>query len=66
MIPICAFGCCVFVGWIWKPEKAIAEIEQSGVRFGFAKIYRVLVKYIAPLAILMILVTGFTSGMTLS
>ncbi len=66
MIPICAFGCCVFVGWIWKPEKAIAEIEQSGVRFGFAKIYRVLVKYIAPLAILMILVTSFTSGMTLS
>lgn len=27
MIPVCALGCCVFVGWVWKPENAIAEME---------------------------------------
>ena len=66
MIPICALGCCIFVGWVWKPESAISEIEQNGARFGFARLYSILVKYIAPLAILAILVISFASGMTLS
>lgn len=66
MIPICALGCCIFVGWVWKPENAIAEMEQNGVRFGLAPIYRVLVKYVAPLAILTILIMSFATGKTLS
>lgn len=66
MIPICALGCCIFAGWIWKPESAIAEIRQNMVRFGLAPVYRVLVKYLAPLAILTILIMSFATGMTLS
>lgn len=66
MIPVCALGCCVFVGWVWKPESAIAEIEQNGVRFGLKRVYTVLIKYVAPLAILTILVMSFATGMTLS
>ncbi|MBE6997208.1 MAG: sodium-dependent transporter [Ruminococcaceae bacterium] len=66
MIPICALGCCIFVGWVWKPESAIAEIERCGVRFRFAGIYRVLVKYVAPLAIMTILVMSLATGTTLS
>ncbi len=66
MIPVCALGCCIFAGWIWKPESAIAEIEQNGVRFGLARVYSILVKYIAPLAILTILIMSFATGMTLS
>ena len=66
MIPVCALGCCIFAGWVWKPEKIIAEIEQDGVRFRLAKVYSVLIKYIAPLAILAILIISFVTGMTLS
>ncbi len=66
MIPVCALGCCIFVGWVWKPQSAIAEIEQSGVRFSLAKVYAVIIRYIAPLAILTILVMSFATGMTLS
>ncbi|MBR2257997.1 MAG: sodium-dependent transporter [Blautia sp.] len=66
MIPVCALGCCIFVGWVWKPEKAIAEIEQNGIRFGLARTYSILVKYVAPLAILTILVMSFATGSTLS
>ena len=66
MIPVCALGCCIFVGWVWKPAYAVAEVEQNGVRFRLAKIYAVLIKYIAPLAILTILVMSFAGGMTLS
>ena len=66
MIPVCALGTCIFVGWVWKPEKAIAEVEQEGVRFGLANVYRVLIRYVAPIAILAILVLSFATGRTLS
>ena len=66
MIPACALGCCFFAGWVWKPESAIAEIERCGVRFGLKGPYRVLVRYIAPLAILTILVMSLVTGTTLS
>lgn len=66
MIPVCALGSCIFTGWVWKPESAVAEIEQSGVRFGLAKVYIVLIKYVAPLAILTILAASFFGGVTLS
>ena len=66
MIPVCALGICIFVGWVWKPERIIAEVEQSGVRFKFAKLYRVIVRYVAPLAILAILAISFVTGTTLS
>ena len=66
MIPVCALGCCIFVGWVWKPERVIAEVEESGVRFTLKRVYRVLVKYFAPLAILAILVMSIATGRTLS
>ena len=40
--------------------------EKDGVRFGLAWAYSLLVKYIAPIAILVILVMSFLTGMTLS
>ena len=66
MIPVCALGCCVFAGWAWKPDQVIAEVERSGVHFGLARAYCVLIKYVAPLAILVILVISFVTGSTLS
>ncbi len=66
MIPVCALGCCIFVGWVWKPEKAIEEVESCGAAFKLAGIYKILIKYVAPVAILTILIMSFTSGMTLS
>lgn len=66
MIPVCALGCCIFVGWVWKPESVIAEVEREGVHFGLARVYRILVKYVAPLAILIILIMSLATGKTLS
>ncbi len=50
----------------WKPENAIVEIEQNGVRLGLVRVYSIFGKYIAPLAILTILIMSFATGMTLS
>ena len=66
MIPVCALGVAIFVGWVWKPENAIAEVEQCGVRFRLAKVYSILVKYVAPVAILAILIMSLAAGITLS
>ena len=66
MIPLCALGVCVFTGWIWKPANAVHEIELDGKPFKLAKVYSVLVKYVAPISILLIIVASFVTGTTLS
>ena len=66
MIPLCALGCCIFTGWAWKPESAIAEVEKCGERFLLVKAYSVLIKYFAPAAIIVILFVSVCMGTTLS
>ena len=66
MIPLCALGVCIFTGWIWKPANAVHEIELDGKPFKRAKVYSVLVKYVAPISILLIIVASFVTGTTLS
>ena len=66
MIPVCALGSCLFVGWAWKPQNAIREIELDGQRFRLAGIYSVLVNYVAPICIIAIIVASFATGTTLS
>ena len=66
MIPLCALGVCIFTGWIWKPANAVHEIELDGKPFKLAKVYSVLVKYVAPISILLIIVASFVTGTTLS
>ncbi len=66
MIPLGALGCCVFVGWSWKPESAIAEVERCGVRFRLAKAFGFLIKFVAPAAVILILCVSLFTGTTLS
>lgn len=66
MIPLCALGTCIFVGWAWKPENAVAEVERCGVKFTLIKAYSVLIKFAAPLAIVVILAVSLFTGTTLS
>ena len=66
MIPLCALGCCVFAGWAWKPENVIAEVEQCGVKFKLVKAYSFLIRFVAPVAILVILAVSLFTGTTLS
>ena len=66
MIPVCALGSCIFAGWVWKPANVIEEVERCGTPFRLRRIYSVLVKFVAPIAILTILVMSLVSGRTLS
>jgi NSS family neurotransmitter:Na+ symporter len=58
LMPVCALMICVFVGWIWTPQKAAEHIESNGNKFYLKGMWQFCVKYVAPLAILIILLTG--------
>ena len=55
MMPIAALMACVFVGWIIKPKAIIDEVKSSGP-FKAEKMFTVMVKFIAPVLLVVILV----------
>lgn len=55
MMPIAALMACVFVGWIVKPQTVIDEVRSSG-KFSGERLFVVMVKYIAPVLLVVILV----------
>ena len=57
LMPIVAFLTCIFVGYILKPKALIDEVEQSGA-FKRKGLFTVVIKYIAPICIVLIL--GFS------
>lgn len=54
-MPLVAIGTCVLVGWIVKPAMIIEEVEKSGCKFGRKKLYVVMVRYIAPVLLMVLL-----------
>ncbi len=55
MMPIAAIMTCIFVGWIIKPKTIIDEVRQSA-KFTLAPAWTVLIKYIAPVFIVIVLI----------
>lgn len=58
LMPICALMICIFVGWIWGTNKAIDHIESHNNKFILKRYWGIGIKYIAPIAILIILLNG--------
>ncbi len=56
MMPILAIGTCILVGWFTKPKLIEDEITRNGEKFKRAPIFRVMIKYIAPVLLLTILI----------
>lgn len=66
LIPLGSLGFCIFVGHIWGDKNAISEIEQGGkIKFRLKTLWAVTVKYIAPLAIAIIMFLGFRGNLNL-
>lgn len=59
LLPIGGILVCVFVAWVWGIKNAENEITTEGkFKFTGAKVYEYSVKYLAPLAILVIFLYG--------
>ena len=56
LLPVVAFLTCILIGWFAKPEYVINEAAKNGETFKRELIYRVMIKYIAPVILLIILI----------
>jgi len=57
LMPIVAFFTCIFIGYIIKPAAIIEEVELSA-KFKRKKLFTVVIKYFAPICIVLILVSS--------
>ena len=60
--PLCALGTIIFFGWVMPEEDIKDEMSNHGtLRIGYYGLFRFLARYVAPLALLVVLVTGIIS-----
>ena len=57
LMPIVAFLTCLFIGWVMKPDMFVKEIRLSS-QFHREKLFRVVIRYIAPVCIVAILISS--------
>ena len=55
LMPVVSIATCIFIGWILKPKTVIEEVTRNGEHFGREKLYVVMIRYIAPVLLLMLL-----------
>ena len=65
IMPVVAFATCLFVGYFIKPKALIDEVEVSG-RFRAKRLFVVMIRYIAPVFILMILVSSVLNAFSIN
>lgn len=58
IMPIVALLTSVFIGYVIKPKAIIDEVEQGGEKFKSKKLFVVMIKYVAPVCILLILISS--------
>lgn len=56
LMPIISIATCVLIGWVKKPDWVIEEMEASGHKFGRKKLYSIMIKYIAPVAMIILFI----------
>lgn len=57
MMPIVAFCTCIFVGWVIGPKAVSDEVKLSS-KFPREKLFVVVIRYVAPICILLILISS--------
>ncbi len=58
IMPIVALITCIFIGFVIKPCSVISEIEGDGIKFKSKKLFVVIIKYVAPVFLLLILISS--------
>ncbi len=60
LMPLGALLFCILVGWVWGVDKASNEVSSNNkYTFKLRGAYTVMVKFIAPIAIILIMLSGF-------
>ena len=61
IMPIVALVTAIFVGYFIKPKTVIEEVELTG-KFKWSGLFTVMIRYIAPVIILVILISSVLSA----
>ncbi|MBR5472786.1 MAG: sodium-dependent transporter [Clostridia bacterium] len=55
LMPIISLLTCILIGWVVKPKWVIDEVETEGVKFGRKKLYAFMIKYAAPVVMILLI-----------
>lgn len=58
LMPVAVILCCILVGWMIDTKEITDEIENDGQRFRWKKFFVIMIKYIAPVCILIIMISN--------
>lgn len=63
MMPLIALLSTILIGWVVGPDYVVEEMEKGGARFTRKKIYRIMIRYVAPVMMLVLFLqsTGILS-----
>jgi len=61
-LSIGAFFISIFIGWIWGVKNGLGEIESQGNAFGLRKLWSFLIRFVAPITILIVFVYSVWSS----
>ena len=63
MMPLIALLSTILIGWVVGPDYVVGEMERGGGRFPRKKIYQVMIRYVAPVMMLVLFLqsTGILS-----
>lgn len=65
LMPIVAFFTCIFVGFIIKPKTISDEVKATDGTFKAEKMFNVIIKWVAPVFLVLILISSVASALGL-
>ena len=65
MMPIAAIGTCFLVGFIIKPSTIAEEVKATDGTFKSEKLFTVMIKWIAPICLIVILGSSILTALGL-
>lgn len=59
LMPIGGILMCIFIGWIWGPERILKHVEEGGNSFRLRRIWLLCIRLLTPVLIVVVTVMGF-------
>lgn len=61
LLPFGGIFMCYYLGWKWNLSYLVEDIEQEGVKFKLAKLWMFSIRFITPILVLIVTITGFVN-----
>lgn len=61
LLPLGGLFMCYYLGWRWQPKLLVKEIQQEGVKFKLSALWLFSIRFITPVLILIVTISGFMS-----